>query len=57
MGHDNNLMIDAESLRKSKLRLTDKPKLKNHDIYIITVPTPIDNFNIPDLTPLKKLPS
>lgn len=54
MGNDSNLMIDAESLRKSKLRLTDKPKLKNHDIYIITVPTPIDDFNIPDLTPLKE---
>jgi UDP-N-acetyl-D-galactosamine dehydrogenase len=28
--------------------------LKNHDVYIVTVPTPIDQFKTPDLTPLLK---
>ena len=28
--------------------------LKNHDVFIVTVPTPIDQFKAPDLTPLLK---
>lgn len=28
--------------------------LKDYNIYIVTVPTPINNFNMPDLTPLIK---
>ena len=32
----------------------DKTKLKNCNIFIVTVPTPVDNKNLPDLTLLKK---
>jgi ABC-type siderophore export system fused ATPase/permease subunit len=32
----------------------DANGLKDCNIYIITVPTPIDKYNIPDLTPLYK---
>ena len=31
--------------------------LKEADVFIITVPTPIDEFNIPDLTALKEASS
>lgn len=31
---------------------SDTEKLKNCNIYIVTVPTPINNFKAPDLTPL-----
>jgi UDP-N-acetyl-D-galactosamine dehydrogenase len=29
-------------------------ELKNYNVFIVTVPTPIDQFNAPDLTPLLK---
>jgi UDP-N-acetyl-D-glucosamine/UDP-N-acetyl-D-galactosamine dehydrogenase len=32
---------------------TDLDKIKKCNIYIITVPTPVDKFNTPDLSPLK----
>lgn len=32
----------------------DAKDLKEYDFYIVTVPTPIDKFNKPDLTPLEK---
>ena len=33
---------------------SDKNEIKNSDYYIITVPTPIDKNNKPDLSPLLK---
>jgi UDP-N-acetyl-D-glucosamine/UDP-N-acetyl-D-galactosamine dehydrogenase len=36
---------------------TDPDKIKNCNIYIITVPTPVDKFNTPDLSPLKSASS
>ncbi len=33
---------------------SDKKDLEKYNTYIVTVPTPIDCFNTPDLTPLKK---
>lgn len=32
----------------------DLEEIKNANVYIVTVPTPIDRFNAPDLTPLIK---
>jgi len=53
---DNTLEISAESLniaKKRNLILTDNINdLKNCNIYIITVPTPINTDNSPDLTAL-----
>ncbi len=52
-------MLEATSLRKlnpeSGLAFSyDETDLKNYDIFIVTVPTPINNFNMPDLRPLIK---
>src|SRR5690606_39215106 len=33
---------------------SDQNDLKAYNTYIVTVPTPIDNFKAPDLTPLLK---
>ncbi|AWI34390.1 nucleotide sugar dehydrogenase [Helicobacter apodemus] len=55
-GYDRTLEVERESLiSATKLSFTVLlKKLKAAQIYIITVPTPIDKFNKPDLTPLKK---
>ena len=49
-GHDRTNEIDAERLAASSLTVTDKPQAcAVADFYIITVPTPIDGANRPDL--------
>jgi len=55
-GYDRTLEVDSENL-KSAERLTyttDINDIKDANIYIVTVPTPIDSFKRPDLTPLIK---
>ena len=42
----------SSSLEKGLKVTSDENELKNSEIYIITVPTPIDKTNKPDLTPL-----
>lgn len=59
---DRTKEADLESLRNvikgtadSKLRFSSNTEdLKNYNVFIVTVPTPIDQFKAPDLTPLKK---
>jgi UDP-N-acetyl-D-glucosamine/UDP-N-acetyl-D-galactosamine dehydrogenase len=52
-GIDRTREIEAERLRTSTLTLTsDKEAVSGHDIYIVTVPTPVDGANRPDLTPV-----
>ena len=54
-GHDKTLEIEDGLLRsiKSNIIYTDNIKdVKDCNIYIVTVPTPIDSTNRPDLTPL-----
>ncbi len=55
-GHDSTLEATAEELAASKKLTysTDPEKLRGRDIYIVTVPTPVDKYNQPDLTPLYK---
>ncbi|WP_279128719.1 Vi polysaccharide biosynthesis UDP-N-acetylglucosamine C-6 dehydrogenase TviB [Helicobacter winghamensis] len=55
-GYDRTLEVDAQELKEAKhLQFTTNlDDLKEAQIYIVTVPTPIDNYNKPDLTPLKK---
>lgn len=49
-GHDRTGEVDAATLRASTLGLTADPtRLGAHDVYIITVPTPVDRNNRPDL--------
>jgi UDP-N-acetyl-D-galactosamine dehydrogenase len=55
-GKDSTLEVDRKELKSSKkLRYTDNVKdLKRCNVYIVTVPTPIDDYKRPDLTPLEK---
>jgi len=49
-GHDRTNEIDEPALRESKLTLTASPeKCAGADVFIITVPTPVDRANRPDL--------
>jgi UDP-N-acetyl-D-galactosamine dehydrogenase len=55
-GKDNTLECSAAELREArKLKYSDKLKdLGRCTVFIITVPTPIDRYNRPDLTPLER---
>lgn len=55
-GHDNTLEVSNEELAQAtQLSYTSKmDDLKNCNVFIVTVPTPIDDFKRPDLTPLIK---
>jgi len=55
-GKDATLEISPEELLDAKdLQFSaDKNDLKNCNVYIVTVPTPIDKYMQPDLTPLTK---
>jgi len=55
-GEDNTLEVSLEELMLAKhLEYSaESSVLNNAQIYIVTVPTPIDNVNRPDLTPLIK---
>jgi UDP-N-acetyl-D-glucosamine/UDP-N-acetyl-D-galactosamine dehydrogenase len=53
-GRDRTLEVTRAEL-KAATRLTfttDLKRLRGCDVFIITVPTPIDNYKRPDLTPL-----
>ncbi|NLW96327.1 MAG: nucleotide sugar dehydrogenase [Xanthomonadaceae bacterium] len=53
--HDHTLEMDEEELRASvHLQCTSDPAdLAGCDVFIVTVPTPIDEFKRPDLRPLE----
>ena len=55
-GHDHTLEVSAEDLREARyLRFTSDPAgIRGEDpmVFIVTVPTPVDKANRPDLTPL-----
>ncbi|MFJ1301790.1 Vi polysaccharide biosynthesis UDP-N-acetylglucosamine C-6 dehydrogenase TviB [Pseudomonadota bacterium AL_CKDN230030165-1A_HGKHYDSX7] len=55
-GHDHTLEVDDEELASAKqLSYTaDRAELSKANVYIVTVPTPIDEYKQPDLTPLVK---
>lgn len=55
-GIDRTLEVDAEGLKSAKmLTFTSKPQqLQSVNYFIVTVPTPIDVYKNPDLTPLIK---
>lgn len=55
-GIDKSLEVDSTRLTGAKyLELTSNPNdLRNCNVYIITVPTPIDKNKRPDLSPLVK---
>ena len=50
-GHDRTGEIDEAVLSKAKLNLSDeRAVLKDCSVYVVTVPTPVDNDNNPDLS-------
>ena len=54
-GIDSTLEVDADELKQAtKIRFTANPEeLRDCNVYIVTVPTPIDNNKRPDLSPLE----
>jgi len=54
LGHDRTGEVPSEALAEAALRLTaDSSDLVGHDVYIITVPTPVDRNNVPDLSAVR----
>ncbi|MFK5979959.1 MAG: Vi polysaccharide biosynthesis UDP-N-acetylglucosamine C-6 dehydrogenase TviB [Rhizobiaceae bacterium] len=55
-GFDATLEVEADEMRDAKnlTYTTNIDDLKKCNVYIITVPTPIDEYKRPDLTPLIK---
>lgn len=63
-GHDHTLEVSEDLLKEVMSEDGTKPKglyctdqlehIRNCNIYIITVPTPVDKYNRPDLSPLCK---
>jgi UDP-N-acetyl-D-galactosamine dehydrogenase len=53
-GHDHTLEVDdAELADAHRLSFTcDRADLARANVFIVTVPTPIDDYKAPDLTPL-----
>ena len=55
-GCDDTLETSTEDLKAAKRLVfsSDKELLRSCDVFIVTVPTPVDKYNRPDLTPLLK---
>ncbi len=55
-GHDHTLEVDDAELKEAaQLSFTaERADLAQANVYIVTVPTPIDDYKQPDLTPLIK---
>lgn len=52
-GHDRTREVEGERLAATPLTLThDVADCRGADIYIVTVPTPVDAANVPDLGPV-----
>jgi UDP-N-acetyl-D-galactosamine dehydrogenase len=53
-GHDRTGEVTSEALAAAAIRLTaEGSALVGHEIYIITVPTPVDRHNVPDLSAVR----
>ena len=53
-GIDDTLEVSKEELKNSNISFTDDLNhIKNYNVYIVTVPTPVDKYNNPDLSILK----
>ncbi|MCD9019614.1 nucleotide sugar dehydrogenase [Parachryseolinea silvisoli] len=54
-GHDRTLEVESEELKSSKgLSFSSETNdLKDVNYFVITVPTPVDEFKTPDLRPLQ----
>ena len=54
VGYDRTLESNKSEIEASKglVFSSDVQDLSNYNVYIVTVPTPINQFKSPDLTPL-----
>jgi UDP-N-acetyl-D-galactosamine dehydrogenase len=53
-GFDRTLEVEDQQLQQARIRYTDDPgDLSDCHLVIVAVPTPIDDFRIPDLGPLR----
>jgi len=53
-GYDRNQEVSLDDLKNHRLTFTaDLEKLRKANFFIVTVPTPIDVYKVPDLTPLQ----
>jgi UDP-N-acetyl-D-glucosamine/UDP-N-acetyl-D-galactosamine dehydrogenase len=53
-GVDRTNEVEPDVLKEVKLKVSaETSDLRGHDVYIITVPTPVDESNRPDLGPVK----
>jgi UDP-N-acetyl-D-galactosamine dehydrogenase len=53
-GHDRTGEVTTDALAAAAIRLTaEGSALVGHEIYIITVPTPVDRHNVPDLSAVR----
>lgn len=53
-GHDRTGEVEPERLRASSLKVTSDPEdIRGFEIFIVTVPTPVDENNKPDLRPVR----
>ncbi len=54
-GTDRTMEVAPEALRATTLKMTSNPEdMRGGDFFIVAVPTPIDGWNRPDLTPVIK---
>jgi UDP-N-acetyl-D-galactosamine dehydrogenase len=54
-GIDRTREVEGEALKATSLIMTANPEdMRGGDFYIVAVPTPIDGWNRPDLTPVIK---
>jgi UDP-N-acetyl-D-galactosamine dehydrogenase len=54
-GYDRTAELDADVLKKLNIKFTEEvAAIQSQDIYIVTVPTPVDKNHKPDLTIIKK---
>ena len=52
-GEDSTHEVSAEALGSASLTITDDPaEMRGSDVFIVTVPTPIDEANRPDFEPM-----
>ncbi|MFL1994908.1 nucleotide sugar dehydrogenase [Lysinibacillus irui] len=52
-GHDYTNEVSSKELKETNVKyISDVRELKESDFIIVAVPTPIDEYNRPDLTPL-----
>ncbi|MCA1939543.1 MAG: nucleotide sugar dehydrogenase [Caenispirillum bisanense] len=54
-GHDRTREVDDDAMRATTLQsTTDAAAMRGSDMFIVTVPTPVDQWNKPDLEPVRK---